>query len=112
AAAQPTAAPSGKQGGSIVSASTSDAVTFHPYLRTDTASGAYQGLVFAGDLLTYDPQTLEKRPEAAQSWAISDAKLTYTFTLRDDLVGRDGKPLTSAECKWTFDQAIKPDNKY
>jgi len=111
AAAPPTAA-TPKQGGSVVSASTSDAVTFHPYLRTDTASGGYQGLVYAGDLLSYDPQTLEKRPEAAKAWLISDDKLTYTFTLRDDLVWSDGHPLTSADYKWTYEQAIKPDNKY
>jgi peptide/nickel transport system substrate-binding protein len=38
--------------------------------------------------------------------------LTYTFTLRDDLKWSDGTPLTSADYKWTFDQAIKPENKY
>ena len=112
AAAKPTAAPAGKQGGSIVVATTSDAVTFHPYLRSDTASGSYIGLVYGGDLLTYDPQTLEKRPDAAKSWTTSDDKLTYTFTLRDDLVWSDGTPMTSADWKWTFDQAIKPENKY
>jgi peptide/nickel transport system substrate-binding protein len=112
AAAKPTDAPAGKQGGSIVVATTSDAVTFHPYLKSDSASSSYQGLVYGGDLLTYDPRTLEKRPEMAKSWTISDDKLTYTYTLRDDLVWSDGTPMTSADWKWSFDQAIKPENKY
>ena len=60
--------------------------------------------------MTYDPKTLETIPEAAKCWTISEDKLTYTFTLRDDLFWSDGKPMTSADYKWTFDQAIKPDN--
>lgn len=113
-AAQPTAAPTpaGAQGGRIVVATTSDAVTFHPYLRTDTASGSYQGLVYAAGLTTYDPRTLEVVPEAAKSWSISDDKLTYTFILRDDLFWSDGTPITSADYVWTFEQAVKPENKY
>jgi peptide/nickel transport system substrate-binding protein len=112
AVAKPTGTPTGKQGGSMVMATTSDAVTFHPYLRTDTASGAYQGLVYGGSLVQYDPKTLESIPEAAKSWSISEDKLTYTFALRDDLLWSDGTPITSADYKWTFDQAIKPENKY
>jgi peptide/nickel transport system substrate-binding protein len=110
--AKPTAAPAGRQGGSIVFASTSDAVTFHPYLRTDTVSGTYQGLVYAAGLTTRDPKTLDTIPEAAKNWTVSDDKLTYTFTLRDDLFWSDGTPITSADYKWTFDQASKPENKY
>jgi peptide/nickel transport system substrate-binding protein len=112
AAAKPTSAPAAKPGGGIVVAATSDAVTFHPYLRTDSPSGTYQGLQYAGSLITYDPKTLETVPDSAKSWVVSDDKLTYTFTLRDDLVWSDGTPMTSVDYKWTFDQAIKPENKY
>lgn len=112
AVAKPTAAPAAKPGGSMVSAQVSDAVTLHPYLRSDSGSGAYIGLIYGGSLITYDPKTLEIVPEAAKSWSISDDKLTYTFTLRDDLLWSDGKPITSADYKWTFDQAVKPENKY
>jgi peptide/nickel transport system substrate-binding protein len=84
----------------------------HPYLATDTGSRAYIGLHYAGSLITYDPKTLEIVPEAAKSWTISPDKLTYTFTLRADLFWSDGTPITSADYKWTFDQASKPENKY
>ena len=112
AAPKPAAPAVGNQGGSIVEAATSDAVSFHPYLTTDTASRGYQSLVYGGDLWTYDPQTLEPRPEAATGWTISDDRLTYTFTLRDDLKWSDGTPITSADYKWTYDQASNPENKY
>ena len=112
-AAPRQAAPAGATpGGSVVAAQTSDAVSFHPYQTTDTGSRAYQGLVYGGSLVTYDPKSLDLIPEAAKSWRISDDKLTYTFTLRDDLVWSDGTPITSADYKWTFDQLLKPENQY
>lgn len=115
AAPKPTAAPSAgapKAGGSMVSASAGDAISFHPYTVTDSASRGYQGLVYGGGLWEYDPRTLEPRPEAATGWTTSDDRLTYTFKLRDDLRWSDGAPLTSADYKWTFDQASNPANKY
>ncbi len=103
--------PSGSGNRGIVVAATSDAVSFHPYKTTDTASGAYQALVYGGSLLERDPENIERiRGAMAESWTISDDRLTYTFTLRPDLVWSDGQPLTSADFKWTFDQASKPEN--
>jgi peptide/nickel transport system substrate-binding protein len=115
AAPKPTQAPSAavpKAGGSMVSAAAADAVSFHPYTTTDSGSRGYAGLVYDGSLWTYDPHSLEPRPEAATGWTTSDDRLTYTFTLRDDLRWSDGTPLTSADYKWTFDQAANPANKY
>jgi peptide/nickel transport system substrate-binding protein len=114
APAAPTApaAAAGKRGGSIVTASAGDAVTFHPYLRTDSASGSYQSMIYDTGLWDYDPRTLEQKPAGASGWKVSDDRLTYTFTLRDDLKWSDGKPLTSADYKFAFDNAVKPENKY
>ena len=105
-----TAAP--KAGGSMTAAAAGDAVMIHPYLSTDTASRSYEGLVYGGGLWSYNPRTLEPEPDAATSWRMSDDRLAYTFTLRDDLFWSDGAPMTSADYKWTFDQAMKPENKY
>lgn len=110
--ASPAAQAQGKRGGNFTEAVTADAKTFHPFQSSDSASGGYQALVYAGGLWDYDPDTLQPRPEAATSWTISDDKLTYTFTLRDDLKWSDGQPMTSADYKWTFEQAAKPENKY
>jgi peptide/nickel transport system substrate-binding protein len=109
--AQP-AAPVPKRGGTYTEAATADAVSFHPYTTVDTASHSYQGSVYGGDLWRYNPKTLVPEPDAAESWTISDDKLTYTFKLRGDLKWSDGTPMTSADYKFAFDNASKPENKY
>ncbi|HWJ73826.1 MAG TPA: ABC transporter substrate-binding protein [Kaistia sp.] len=43
-------------------------------------------------------------PKLAKSWTISDDGLTYTFTLRDDVVFHDGTKLTAADVKFTLDR--------
>ena len=108
----PTVAGTPKRGGSFTEATTSDAVSFHPYLTTDTASSSYEGYVYGASLWRYNPQTLQPEPDAARSWTIADDRLTYTFKLRDDLKWSDGQPLTAADYKFAYDQAVKPENKY
>jgi peptide/nickel transport system substrate-binding protein len=110
AQAAPTAGP--KRGGALTEAASSDAVSFHPYTTSDGPSRSYQSMIYGGDLWTYDPHTLVPRPEAATNWTISEDKLTYTFKLRPDLKWSDGAAMTSADYKFAFEQAIKPENKY
>jgi peptide/nickel transport system substrate-binding protein len=93
-------------------AATADAVSFHPYLTTDTASSSYQGTVYAGLLTRRDPQTLEVIPDMAEKWEISPDYTVFTFTLRSGLFWSDGEPITSEDYKWTFDQFMKPENEY
>ncbi|HLH20880.1 MAG TPA: ABC transporter substrate-binding protein [Chloroflexota bacterium] len=103
----------GQPGGTMTVATTGDAVSFHPYKVTDTASRGYQGLVYAGGLVAHDPHNPEQFiPWLAESWSVSDDRLTYTFHLRPDLRWSDGVPITSADFKWTFEQALKPENQY
>ncbi|MEX2651585.1 MAG: ABC transporter substrate-binding protein [Acidimicrobiia bacterium] len=40
-------------------------------------------------------------PGLAESWEPSDDGLTYTYTLREDLVWSDGEPLTAEDIVWT-----------
>ena len=94
-------------------AATSDGVSLHPYKVTDTASRAYQGLVYATGLVTRDPHDTQKfQGELAESWAVSDDGLAYTFRIRPDARWSDGQPITAADFKWTFEQARNPDNGY
>ncbi len=104
--------PRTKLGGEYHDVDTSDAVSFHPYLTSDTSSSAYQGLVYAGNLLTIDEKTLEYKPYMAEKYEISDDGLTFTFYLRKGLKWSDGKPLTAQDFKWTFDQVMDPKNEY
>jgi len=104
--------PRDKFGGEYRNVATSDAVSFHPYQTTDTASSGYQGLVYSGGLLRLDENTLEYVPSMAESYSISEDGLTFTFNLRKDLKWSDGEPMTAQDWKWTYDQVIKPENEF
>lgn len=99
-------------GGEYRSVSTSDAVSFHPYLISDSASRSYANSVYYRGLLRYDENTMELIPNWAESYTISDDGLTFTFVLRDGLQWSDGEPLTAYDYEWTYEQAVKPENGY
>ena len=99
-------------GGEMTGVATSDAVSFHPYITTDTASSGYQGLVYAGGLLRLDENTLEYIPHMAESYTISEDGLTFTFNLRQTIQWSDETPLTAQDFKWTYDQVTNPDNAF
>src|SRR5215470_7345650 len=44
------------------------------------------------------------RPELATSYTVSPDKKTYTFTLRPGVKFSNGKPMTSADVKFSIDQ--------
>jgi len=48
-------------------------------------------------------------PGQAESVAISDDGLTYTFTLRDGLTWSDGEPLTASDFVYSWNRAIAPE---
>jgi peptide/nickel transport system substrate-binding protein len=52
--------------------------------------------------MNFDPQ-----PNLATSWTISPDGLTYTFTLVDNATFHDGKPVTSADVKFTMEEVVK-----
>lgn len=99
-------------GGEYRDLATSEAVSFHPYLTTDTTSRGYQGMVYTGGLLRLDENTLEYIPNMAESYTISEDGLTFTFNLRQDMKWSDGEPITANDFKWTYDQVIKPENEF
>jgi len=104
--------PRDKRGGEYRDVSTSDAVSFHPYMTTDTASSGYQAQVYTGGLLRLDENTLEYIPNMAESYTISEDGLTFTFYLREDMKWSDGEPITANDFKWTYDQVTNPDNGF
>ncbi|MEO1471166.1 MAG: ABC transporter substrate-binding protein, partial [Pseudomonadota bacterium] len=54
--------------------------------------------------LSYDYSVIE--PELAESWEISADGLTMTFTLKEGAVFQDGRPVTAADVKWSYDRAV------
>jgi peptide/nickel transport system substrate-binding protein len=99
-------------GGEYRDQSTSDAVNFHPYLTSDTASSGYQNMVYSYGLLRYHEDTLELVPNMAESYSISDDGLTFTFKLREGMLWSDGEPITAHDYKYAYDMASNPDNGF
>lgn len=99
-------------GGEYHDVASSDAVSFHPYLTTDTASSGYQAMVYTGGLLRLNEKTLEEEPNMAEAYQISPDGLTFTFHLRHDMLWSDGQPITAQDFKWTYDQVVNPKNEF
>ncbi len=104
--------PRNHYGGEYHDVSSSDAVSFHPYLTTDTASSGYQSMVYTGGLLRLNEKTLAEEPNMAEAYEISPDGLTFTFHLRHDMLWSDGQPITAQDFKWTYDQVINPKNEF
>ncbi len=56
-------------------------------------------------LLTYSID-LQPVPSLAKSWEISDDKLTYTFHLQPNATWHDGKPFTSADVVYSYNEIL------
>ncbi len=82
-----------------------------PHLNPVTSTDAYSDLVLSwvfDPLLDRDPQTLEMKPNLAESYEASEDHLTYVFHLRRDAKFSDGTPLTAQDVKFTFDRILDP----
>ncbi|EMI43869.1 peptide ABC transporter substrate-binding protein [Rhodopirellula sp. SWK7] len=53
-------------------------------------------------------QPMSPQPAVAESYDVSDDKLTYTFHLRDDAVWSDGVPITSEDFVWSWTRMLHP----
>jgi peptide/nickel transport system substrate-binding protein len=90
----------------LISHILSDPESLNPLTSNDATASIILGEIFES-LLSRHPQTLELRPHLAVARPqISDDKLTYTFTLRQDARFQDGKPLTGQDVLFTL-KAIK-----
>jgi peptide/nickel transport system substrate-binding protein len=82
--------------------------SIHPLLGSDAASERYRQLMY--NSLMKKNERLEYVPELAENVQVSPDGLSVTFTLRDGVKFHSGKPLTSADVKYTFDQLLRPDS--
>jgi peptide/nickel transport system substrate-binding protein len=79
-----------------------------PRFATDSQSQRIDGLLFSG-LLERDNQ-MNFHGDLAESWSTPDP-LTYVFHLRRGVRFHDGRALTSADVKATFEFIMNPANK-
>jgi peptide/nickel transport system substrate-binding protein len=98
--------------GSSRTAADSDTVNFlleaaptnlDPRIGADAYSEHVDGLIFSS-LLGHDDQ-MKVVPDLAESWETPDPR-TYVFHLRHGVKFHDGRPLTSADVKFTFDSIL------
>ena len=78
---------------------------FDPHIHQSSELGIVFRQVY--DTLVYrDPDTREIVPGLAQSWEISEDRLTYTFTLRQDVLFHDGTPFNAHAVATNLDRIL------
>ena len=107
-AAAPTAmADTPKQGGAATITFNNDLTTLDPHVGYDWQNWSVIKSIFDG-LMDYKPGTTELEPDLAESYTVSDDGLTYTFKLRDGVKFHNGRVMTSADVKYSFERAVNP----
>jgi peptide/nickel transport system substrate-binding protein len=93
-------------GGRLIDASIGDATNLIPMIASDTSSHEIAGQLYLS-LLKYD-KNLNLVGQLAESWQISEDKLSIIFKLKPNLKWSDGKPLTTDDLVFTL-QLIQDD---
>ncbi|HEY6467509.1 MAG TPA: ABC transporter substrate-binding protein [Candidatus Acidoferrales bacterium] len=78
-------------------------INLDPRFSADAQAQFIDGLLFSS-LVAHD-DNMNIVPDAAASWQMRDP-LTFVFHLRPSLKFHDGRPLTSADVKFTFDTVL------
>lgn len=76
--------------------------TLHPLNATDYYGNQVLDYIYES-LAATDVETLRHVPQLASSWEISADKKVFTFTLHPQATWQDGKPVTAADVKFSFD---------
>lgn len=85
----------------LVQAILSDPKTFNAVLSQESPN--IFGLTYEG-LVIENPITGKIEPALAESWTISEDKLSIIFTLKNDLKWSDGEPLTVDDVVFSYNQ--------
>ncbi len=96
-----------KQGGAVTVTFNNDLTTLDPHVGYDWQNWSVIKAIFDG-LMDYQPGTTDLVPDLAESYAISDDGLTYTFKLRDGVKFHNGRVMTSADVKYSLERAVNP----
>jgi len=92
------------RGGTAVLAISGEPGSIVGFLHTDTGGHNIAANVFSR-LIDFN-EKFEPVPELAKSWEISDDGLKYIFHLHENATFHDGKPVTAADCEYSFEEVI------
>lgn len=106
-AADTTAADEPKRGGTLTAAIGADPQGFDPHLTSAYSSFEVLENVF-NTLVTVDAN-LNIAPSLAESWAVSDDSLSWTFTLHQGVLFHNGREMTAADVKYSYERIMDPD---
>ena len=81
-----------------------DPGALNPAVTTSGSTHPVTDQIFNG-LVGLD-QALNPVPELAERWTVEDDGRTYRFHLRPGIRWHDGRPFTSADVKFSFEQAL------
>src|ERR1044071_2789108 len=96
-----------KQCGAATVTFNNDLTTLAPQVGYDWQNWSVIKSIFDG-LMDYKPGTTELEPDLAESYTVSDDGLTYSFKLRDGVKFHNGRAMTSADVKYSFERAVSP----
>ena len=88
----------------LVVAQGGDPGALNPAVTTSGSTHPVTDQIFNG-LVGLD-EDLNPVPELAESWSAEDEGRTYRFNLRKGVRWHDGEPFTSADVKFTFEEAL------
>lgn len=87
----------------------SDPPSLDPIHTTDTSSATVVFRIFEG-LIEQDPVTLDIVPSLAERWEVTPDGLTYTFHLKRGVKFHNGREMTSADFRYSFERVLTPEN--
>jgi len=84
-----------------------DAPTLDPAYAHDTTSSTVLQCIVDG-LTELDAETLDVKPELAESWEISEDGTVYTFHLRRGVRFHNGREVTADDLKYSMERVLDP----
>jgi len=84
----------------------SDPSTLDPAMARETGSVGYIMQIFSG-LVTFD-ESMNLVPDIAENWETDNTGTIYTFHLREGVTFHDGRPVTAADFKYSWERACDP----
>ena len=93
-------------GGHLILGTTSNIDTLNPFVTFQQNSYAAFEYIYP-QLVQYNSQTFEFKPDFAQSWETSADGLTWTFHTVPNAKWSDGQPLNANDAAWTMNTILK-----